>query len=123
MGLMVRHLGIWYDWRTDKNREPYVVATMNSLVEEIIKVTEQHLGRTLAERDIPAKAGDVLEAVEDGEVVEDKMYRTIVGKIMYLTHKLMLEGVNASKEMSKFFMKPQKPHWKALEFFVGYLKR
>ena len=51
------------------------------------------------------------------------MYRTIVGKIMYLTHKLMLEGVNAAREMSKFFMKPQKQHWKAVEFFVGYLKQ
>ena len=51
------------------------------------------------------------------------MYRTIVGKIMYLTHKLMLEGVNAAREMSKFFMKPQKQHWKAVKFFVGYLKQ
>ena len=68
---MVRHLGIWYDWRTDKNDEPYVVATMNSLVEEIIKVTEQHLGRTLCEKDTPGKAGDVLEGTED-PVVEER---------------------------------------------------
>ena len=42
---------------------------------------------------------------------------------MYLTNKLMLEGCNAAREMSKFFMRPQRQHWKALEHFVGYLKQ
>jgi len=123
LGLMVRHLGIRYDWRKDVNNEPYVMTTMPELIKEIIKITEEFLKKTLTERDTPAKPGEVLEATEDGETVEEKMYRTIVGKIMYLTHKLMMEGVNAAREMSKFFMKPQAQHWKAVEYFVGYLKK
>jgi len=51
------------------------------------------------------------------------MYRTIVGKIMYLTHKLMTEGISAAKDMSKSFMRPKKLHWKSIEQFVGYLKK
>src|SRR5687767_2226896 len=123
LGLMTRHLGVWYYWRMDKNCEPYVVVTMTSLIDEIIKVTKEHLKKSVAERETPALAGGVLERTEDGPIIYDKMYRTIVGKIMYLTHKLMLEGVNAAREMSKFFMNPQKQHWNALEYFVGYLKR
>src|SRR6476620_3803685 len=42
---------------------------------------------------------------------------------MSLTNKLMVEGCNAAREMSKFFMRPQKHHWKALEHFVIYLKQ
>ena len=50
-------------------------------------------------------------------------HRTIDGKIMYLTHKVMLEGSNAARELSMFFMKPQKHHWKAVKHFVGYLEK
>jgi hypothetical protein len=35
----------------------------------------------------------------------------------------MLEGQNAAREMSKFYGKPQPQHWKAVEHFVGYLKK
>ena len=99
-----------------------VLATMYDLIDEIIQVTEQHLGRTVKEQETPARPGEVLELI-DGEVIDEKKFRTIVGKIMYLTHKVMLEGANAARELSKFFIKPQKPHWKAVEHFVGYLKK
>ena len=41
---------------------------------------------------------------------------------MYLTNKLMIEGANSAQELSKLFMNPKKSHWKAIDFFVGYLK-
>ena len=96
---------------------------MTSLIDEIIKVTEEHLKKSVTERGTPVLAGGVLERTEDCPIIYEKMYRTIVGKIMYLTHKLMLEEVNAAREMSKFFLNPQKQHWNALEYFVGYMKR
>ena len=34
----------------------------------------------------------------------------------------MLEGANATHEMSKFFHAPQAQHWKAVRQFVGFLK-
>ena len=39
LGIMTKHLGIKYDWRTDESGETYVVATMDDLITEIIKVT------------------------------------------------------------------------------------
>lgn len=45
-----------------------------------------------------------------------------VGKAMYVSTKLMIEGANAVREMMKYFKKPQQEHWDALKYFVGYLK-
>ena len=59
---------------------------------------------------------------EEVNTIEDRMYCWIVGKIMYLANKLLIEGANSAWEISKFFMNPKKSHWKAVEFFVGYLK-
>jgi hypothetical protein len=39
LGLLKKHLGIWYEWKQDENRERYVVATMPKLVQDIIKTT------------------------------------------------------------------------------------
>ena len=122
MGIMKRHLGIRYEWKKDKEGQAYVIATMDDLIKEIIKTTEEHLGREVKPQDTPAKPNQLLE-LDDSAIINDKMYRAIVGKIMYLTNKLMIEGCNAAREMSKFFMKPQRHHWKAVEHFVGYLKQ
>ena len=70
---------------------------------------------------MPARIGVGLTQ-EDGDIIEDRMYRQIVGKIMYLTNKLLIEGANSAWEMSIFLMKPKKSFWKAVEFIVGYLK-
>jgi len=122
LGLMRKHLGIRYDWQKDSSGNNIVIATMDSLISEIIKVTETTLGRTLNGKEVPGKPGENLEVTDD-DFIDDKAYRTIVGKIMYLTNKLMIEGMNAAREMSKFFMRPQKQHWKAVKQFVGYLKQ
>ena len=123
MGRTTKHLGIKYEWLTDGNGQEYVVATMRDLCEVIVHITEKHLGRTVKEHDsTPARPNETLEQDESG-VVNDKMYRTIARKIIYLTHKLMIEGINTARKRSKFFMRPQKHHWRTVEQFVGYLKQ
>lgn len=121
-GRMTKHLGIKYEWKHDDDGQEHVVATMGDLTEKIVRVTERHLGKEIKEQDTPARTDQTHEQ-DDTEILSDKMYRTIVRKIMCLTQKLMLEGINAAQEMPKFFVKPQKPHWKAVEQFVGYLKK
>jgi hypothetical protein len=114
-------LEISYEWCKDETDDQYVIATMPDLIKEIIKVAEDNHGSELKTQTTPAKPGQLLE-LNESPFINDKMYRTLVGKIMYLTNKLMVEGCNAAREMSKFFMKPQKQHWAALDHFVGYLK-
>ena len=41
---------------------------------------------------------------------------------MYLSNKILIEGSNAARELSKVFSTPQQNQWNALDYFVGYLK-
>jgi len=58
----------------------------------------------------------------EGETIDETKYRSIVGKILYLTSKMMIEGCNASRELARYFTGQKEQHWKALYRFVGYLK-
>ena len=61
---------------------------------------------------------------QDDEPVEDeKLYRTVAGKSMYLVHKLMIEGINTVQELTKHFAGPGHEHWAAVEYFAGFLKK
>jgi hypothetical protein len=55
-------------------------------------------------------------------MVMQKEYRSIVGKSLYLTSKLFVEGSNPVRELAKNFSNPGDEHWKAVEKFTGYLK-
>jgi hypothetical protein len=48
------------------------------------------------------------------EALEPEKYTSIVGKIVYLDTKLMVEGCNDGRELSKHFQKPVEEHWKGL---------
>ncbi len=123
LGVLKRHLGIWYDWKTDENGERYVVATMPKLVKQIIEVTEKAIGREVKRSSVPALPGTCLVKNPEGEeAIMEKEYRSIVGKSLYLVTKLFVEGSNLVRELSKFFSNPGDEHWKAVEKFAGYLK-
>jgi len=94
---------------------------MLELIEEIIKATEEHLGKEAKAYSTPGKPGESLMKHE-GQVVDETEYRSIVGKILYLTSKMMIEGCNASRELARYFTGPKEEHWNALYRFVGYLK-
>ena len=57
---MKEHLGVTYSWDKDKHG-PKVVATMNNLIQEIISMTEEHLGTPVHPRKIPTPNGYLLE--------------------------------------------------------------
>jgi hypothetical protein len=97
---------------------------MPKLVSEIIKSFEDHMGREAKMSNTPGTPGSTLpKATEDEQPLNESKYRSIVGKIMYLVTKVMVEGSNAARELAKHFQKPTEPHWKELERFVGYLKK
>jgi len=99
----------------------YVEATMPELIEDIITLTEKHLGKELKSYTTPGKPGESL-VKHEGEVMDNTSYRSIVGKILYLTSKMMIEGCNASRELARFFSGAKEQHWEAVYRFVGYLK-
>ncbi len=96
----------------------YVEASMPELIEEIVRITERHFGKEHATPGVPGES--LIKC--DREIMEEHDYRSIVGKILYLTSKLMLEGCNASRESARFLSEAKEEHWKVFYRFVGYLK-
>ena len=50
-------------------------------------------------------------------------YRKIVGKDMYLVTKVLPEGGNAARDLTKHFSNPGPDHWKIVGWVVGHLKK
>ena len=123
LGKLKKHLGIWYEWGEDQDSK-YIRGTMPKLIKEIINKTEQILNKELTrERSTPATPGKTLKKAEESdEEINPEEYRSIVGKLMYLSQKIYAEGANSTRDLAKHFNKPSEEHWKALEHAVGYLK-
>jgi hypothetical protein len=124
LGLLKKHLSVWYKWKTDEHGERYVVATMPKLVRQIIEVTKKAIGHDLKESSVLATPGTCLEKnPEEKEPIMETEHRSIVGKSLHLVTKLYVEGSNPVRELAKFFSNPGSEQWKALERLVGCLKK
>ena len=117
----IKHLGVWYKEKHDENGERYLEADMHDTVDGIINTFEQLTSKKPKAYTTPGTPG-VSMTKNVGESVNETDYRKIVGKIMYLVCKLMPEGSNAARELSRHFGNPGETQWKELERFVGYLK-
>ena len=58
-----------------------------------------------------------------GEPVDHKLYQTIAEKLMYYMQKIMIEGINATRELSKHLQNPGLKHWDVVEYITGFLKK
>lgn len=107
---------------TDDQEDIKIIATMDNLIKEIVQIVEDRKQGPVKLRNTPAEPKSVL-LKNLGQIVDQKLYRTIVGKMMYLTQKVMIEGSNATRELSRHLQNPGPEHWKAVEYFAGYLKK
>ena len=121
-GKSKKHLGVWYEWAKDEENNPMLVASMDMLVQEIVKATEDHVGGNIKLFDTPGTPNKSLPKNE-GEPVDAEKYRSIVGKIMYLVTKLWIGGANVARELTKHFSNPGEEHWQELKRVVGYMKK
>jgi hypothetical protein len=121
LGLLKKHLGVWYEWRQDKNGETYVVASMPKLEDEIVELYESTMKKNVKETETPGYPNKVLSK-NTGETVKMTEYRSLVGKIMYLMTKLAPDLANPARELAQHLSNPGEEHWKALERMVGYIK-
>ena len=95
---------------------------MHDTVDGIIKTYETLTGKVPRPQKTPGTPGLSMQKNQTDKAVDATKYRTIVGKVMYLVCKLMPEGSNAARELSRHFGNPDDTHWKELDRFVGYLK-
>jgi hypothetical protein len=90
------------------------------LIDDIVKHFELATGRPAQEASTPGYPGKTLTKNE-GEMVMLDEYRSLTGKIMYLTTKIAPELSNAARELAQHMSNPGEEHWKALERAVGYV--
>jgi hypothetical protein len=103
LGKLKQHLGIWYEWKTEKGTgELYLEARMPKLIEEI---TDNHKKATGKETKIYTTPG------APGKCLPVKVERSLVGMIMYYTTKLAPELSNAARELASHLSKPGEEHW------------
>ena len=96
---------------------------MPKLTQEIIDNYETLFGRKVKSNNVPGLPGKVLAKSEEGSVkVRLDDYRSIVGKLLYLSTKLRPDIANAVRELSSHLSHPNDSHWDAVEKLVGYLK-
>ena len=90
------------------------MATMDSLIDETIEAFKKATGFEAQEAVTPGYPGKTLKKNEGPMAMLDE-YRSLVGKIMYLTTKVMPEIANAARELAQHMSNPGGEHWKALE--------
>jgi len=54
--------------------------------------------------------------------VDEKGYRTFVGKLLYAIMKVIPDCCNAIQDLTSHLSKPRKDHWDALSRLMGHLK-
>jgi hypothetical protein len=115
LGMLKKHLGVWWEWLEDDQGETYLKATMPKMIREIHKTFQDAKGKPAKKAATPGFPGKMLRKSEEGnEPLMITEYRSIVGKILYYTTKVRPEMANAARELSCHMSNPNDEHWKAL---------
>jgi len=120
LGQLTKHLGIWWEWKTDSQGEKYLIATMPKMIKEIQEKYKESTGKEAKPCFTPGFPGKVLIKNTE-EMIDLDAYRSLVGKIMYYTTKIAPEISSAARELATHLSNPGKLHWKSLERCVGYI--
>jgi hypothetical protein len=93
---------------------------MPKMILEISEKFEEARGKKANVYATPGTPGKTLRKNE-GAMIDQDAYRSIVGKFMYYATKIAPESCNAVIELAGHLSNPGEHHWKALERCVGYL--
>ena len=124
LGKLKRHLGIWFEWIESENGEKSIKMHMDDMATKIVKEYEKLMGNTVKEWATPGYPSMKLtKPTNESDIVDEKNYRSMVGKVMYYVNKVCPVCLSITRELAKYFACPTKTHWKALTRLVGYIKR
>jgi hypothetical protein len=123
LGRLKKHLGVWWAWKRDEHGAIYLEATMPKMIVEIEEAYRKAIGKAAKPATTPGFPGKTLKKSTEDEPTMLDDYRSIVGKIMYLTTKVGPDLANATRELASHMSNPDAEHWKALERCVGYLSK
>ena len=111
LGRLKKHLGIWWDWKKDEHGETYLEGTMPKIMKDIFDKYKETVGKDPKLADMPGFPGTGLNKNE-GEIVDQEAYRSLVGKMQYLTTKVAPKLANSVRELSSHLFNPGEEHWK-----------
>jgi Reverse transcriptase (RNA-dependent DNA polymerase) len=118
--ILSRHLGVDYKFGADDHGK-YIEMSMNAFVDEIVRDAKAVYGKELRPFSTPGYPNVHLKK-HDGEPVKQPEYRSLVGKVLYLTKKVDPNCCNSVRELSSFLDCPSHDHWKSLFRLCSYLK-
>ena len=121
LGKLKKHLGIWWDWKTDEKGQTALEASMPKMEQEICEAFKEATGKEAKEFLTPGYPGKTLSKHQEEPQQLDE-YRSIVGKLLYYMTKVGPDMSNACQELASHLSSPGPEHWKALERAVGYIK-
>ena len=124
MGRLCKHLGIWYNWKKDNNREKYIEMTMPKLVDNTVAKYQQLTKEDVKQASTLGTLGWVLAKV--GQALSQaahSLYQTVTGKLMYLAQKTMPEIPNTVRELASYMDAPGEEHVIEMGRIVGYVKQ
>ena len=120
MGKLKKHLGVWYDWKEDNDGEVYLTASMPKMADEIGAKFEEAMGHPARLSDLPASPGTVL-AKNEGNIVHQTKYRSLIGKMLFYSTKIAPKIANAVRELATHMDNPGEEHWAAAKKLTGYI--
>jgi hypothetical protein len=122
LGRLKRHLGVNYEFGTDKNGD-YILSGMTDYLEAIVRDYEEYIGSDVKERSTPgASVTPPLRSTPEDEIINMEMFRSFVGRILFACGKTEPTIANACRELTSHLTAPNEEHWNALSHLVGYLK-
>ena len=123
LGDLKRHLGIWFEWIKSESGEKVIKLHMDDMATKIVKEYEKLMGNSVKVWNTPGYTSLKLAKPKEGEeIVDEKNYRSMVGKVMYFVNKVCPVCLSITRELAKYFACPTQDHWKALTRLVGYIK-
>jgi hypothetical protein len=120
LGIVRKHLGVYYTTGHDKDGT-YLEANMFDFVKGMTEDYFQLTGSFPRNAATPALSGTTLERNE-GEIINQPEYRSVVGKLLYFMKKVSPLCANATRELSQHLENPGLEHWKAVERILGFLQ-
>ncbi|MFM5988005.1 MAG: reverse transcriptase domain-containing protein [Sphaerospermopsis kisseleviana] len=121
LGLLSKHLGVWYQKKIDKSDIPYYEMSMTKYQNEIVSDFEEATGRKVVKAATPGYPGETLIRPTDTDIIDIENFRKILGKCMWFCKKVMPECCNVIRELASCMDKPGEEQWRAMGRLVGYL--
>jgi len=98
------------EWKAIRRSE----VTMELKVKDIVDTHEKYIGKEAKIVPSPGFPNEVL-VKNEGDVVDIDMYRSLVGKIMFVATKVLPTVVITSRELAGHMSNPGEEHWRAIE--------